>query len=154
MRSVLFAAAIAALPVVAAAEEAPSRWTWGVAAGFPQTLAVTAERHGASAARLQLHAGTFFLAASSIGARMVLISPTRGFAPYAFFGGGVFHIAEGEGGDAVGATAFGWVGAGLRIPTGPLRWFFEIGATLGKDTGNGYESTGPAGAVGVSFGRK
>jgi hypothetical protein len=50
-------------------------------------------------------------------------------------------------------TGYAWAGGGARIRTGPLTWFGELGAVFGMDTGKGYESASPAGAIGVGFGR-
>ena len=154
-RLVLFLAVLCALgwPDSSAAEDANGTWTWGLAAGVPQTVAVTAERRGESSARLQLHGGTVVVA-SSLGVRAVIISRDGGFAPYAFIGAGMLHVAEGEGGGGTGWTGYAWGGAGLRVPTGPLAWFTELGVVLGMDTGQGYSSAVPAVAIGVAFGRR
>ncbi len=134
------------------AQEASSRWTWGLAAGIPQTLAVTLERSGEAAVRGQLHAGTI-LFASSLGGRLMLMSSRRRMvSPYAFFGAGLFYVAEGDAGGAVGGTGYGWAGAGLRVRTGPLAWFGELGVLFGMDTAKDYDSATGAGAVGVGFG--
>lgn len=122
-----------------------------MAVGFPQCLAVTLERVSDSPAGLQFHAGTV-LVASSVGARLLIVR-RHSVAPYAFFGGGVLHVAEGEGGGGTGATGYGWVGAGLRLGTGSLTWFGELGVVFGLDEGKGYDAAAPTLAVGVAFGR-
>jgi hypothetical protein len=130
---------------------AESGWTVGLGAGWPQMVALTAERHGESSARLQLHAGTFVVGVS-VGARLVLISQERGVKPYGFMGGGMLNVAEGEGGGGTGWTPFAWTGLGVRAPTGPVTWFLETGAAFGMDEDQGYTSPSPAGAIGVAFG--
>jgi len=132
--------------------EAGDGWTWGVAAGSPQVLAVTLEQRVDSPVRVQGHAGTILLM-SSVGLRALLLSSREGIAPYAFLGAGILHIAEGDGGGAIGSTGHGWGGVGARFPTGPLTWFGELGVLWGLNTDKGYESALPALALGVGFGR-
>lgn len=136
----------------AAAAEDARAWTWGTALGSPQLIAVTLERSADTPVRIQAHAGTIFFLASSLGVRLLVVSSGHRAAPYAFAGGGIFNIVEGDGGGALGSTGYGWGGAGIRFSTGALTWFAELGGMWGMDTSKGYESALPALALGVGFG--
>ena len=131
---------------------AGENWTWGIAAGMPQTVSLTLEKRSESPLRAQFHAGSV-LVASSLGARAV-VAGRSGVAPYAFFGGGVLYITEGDGGGDTGATGFAWGGAGLRFATAALTWFVELGILAGMDEDIMTSSTTPAAAAGVAFGKR
>lgn len=155
MRGVIFALAALVLFWAQAstgqAAAAARDWTWGVAIGSPQVLAVTLETRADATLRVQCHAGTL-LVLSSVGIRAVMLSPREGIAPYVYLGAGIVHTAEGEGGGPQGSTGYGWGGVGARLPQRGVTWFVELGVQGGMDTGRGYESWLPSVAIGIAFG--
>ena len=126
-------------------------WTWGVAVGMPQLVALTLEKNMDAGFRIQGHASTLLLL-SSAGIRAMMMSPGPGAKPYAYVGGGVFHIAEGEGGGAQGTTGYGCGGVGVRFIGRRWQVYGEVGAMGGLDRSDGYEAWQPSVAVGVAFG--
>lgn len=153
MRSIIcvsLAIAVIISPTRTVADDA-THPTWGLAVGAPQILAITLEGDMGSRFRIQGNAGTLLLL-SSAGIRALLVSRGRGTKPYAYAGGGILNIAEGEGGGAQGTTGFGWFGVGIRFPLGSWQAFAELGALGGLNQSLGYEPWLPSIAIGVAFG--
>jgi hypothetical protein len=124
---------------------------WGVAAGSPQLIALTLETHLNRTLRFQASFGTIVFA-SAITGRLVLTRISGNARPYAFVGGGLFNVSEGDGGGALGTTGFFWGGGGMAVSIRSMRLFGEIGIMGGQDEDKGFESPLPAIAVGILFG--
>jgi hypothetical protein len=150
----LVALLISSVPNVRAEETQPSdsKFAWGIAAGAPQLLAVTLEtpRHG----KLRLQASVSpLLLINSVTGRAAVTRSSGTVRPYAYGGGGLLNVSEGDGGGALGTTGFLWAGGGIAAPWSRYRWYGELGVLWGMDTDKGFESAIGALAVGLWFGR-
>lgn len=137
-------------PQIASAESGWSDVAWGVTVGEPQAVALTIETHQKAPLRLQASLSTIILYTSVTG-RVILIRPSGRLLPYGFAGGGVLHTAIGEWDSASGATGFYWAGGGLRVRSGPVALFGEIGQYGGMDTSKGYDASHMSYAVGILY---
>jgi hypothetical protein len=148
--SMLFAAA----PGLAVAEEPsgrpPSKVSLGAGIGIPHFLGPVIEIGSNSVIRFQA-SGSLLLIINSATARIVVGEPVVGTRPYAFAGGGILDIEEGDGGSYVGATKFFWFGGGLRIRLWRrVGLFAEIGSMQHEK--KGFDRTGAAGSAGFLVG--
>jgi hypothetical protein len=115
-------------------------------------IALTLETHQNRSLRLQMNFGTIILA-SSLNCRLLFTRVSGDVRPYAFFGGGLLHTAECEGGGGCGWTGLFWGGGGIAVPVRSIRLFGEIGIMTGMDEDKQYESPVTAVAVGILFAR-
>lgn len=145
---------LAAGPSRVAAEESsvrpPSKISLGAAIGIPHFLGPVIEIGSNSVVRFQA-SGSLLLIINSATARIVIGEPVVGTRPYAFAGGGILDIEEGDGNSYVGATRFFWFGGGLRIRLWRrVGLFAEIGSMQHEK--KGFDRTGAAGSAGFLVG--
>jgi hypothetical protein len=114
----------------------PRRNAAGLAAGVPQTIALTYERIVGSRLAARFHLGSAVLL-SSVGLCVQWGYTSTGLHPYLFAGPALIYAIAEDYGDPEGTAVYAWFGPGVLLRK--ERWIFysEVGALLGGDRDSG-----------------